>query len=291
MTSPAHGTTRHDFTPGPATKPPFDPVQARTRCWRMRKRILGISQKLSALHIGGAFSCLEIVDTLYHGVMRRDAAGKSPDTFILSKGHGAMAQYAVLEELGVVSSKELDRACQPDGKLASHPDYGLPGIEASTGSLGHGLGLAVGMSLADDIQHHDRQVYVVLSDGEMQEGSVWEVMMLAPSLGVKNVIAVVDLNDFQSLGRASKILPNFYPIVEKIRAFGWETVEVDGHSPSAVHDAIIGRKGDRPLMVVARTIKGKGVSYMENVPMWHYRSPNPQEYQLALDELDRAHRA
>jgi transketolase len=114
--------------------------------------------------------------------------------------------------------------------------------------------------------------------------------MLAPSLGVKNVIAVVDLNDFQSLGRTSKILPNFYPVAEKIRAFGWEAVEVDGHCPQAVHDAIVGRKGERPLMVVARTIKGKGVSYMENVPMWHYRSPNPQEYQQALDELDRAHR-
>lgn len=257
----------------------------------MRKRILGISQRLSALHIGGAFSCLEIVDAIYQGVMRRDGAGRSPDTFILSKGHGSMAQYAVLEEMGVISREELDLVCQPGGRRATHPDYGLPGIEASTGSLGHGLALAVGMGLADRMQQHDRFIYVVLSDGELEEGSVWEAMMLAPSLGVKNVIAVVDLNDFQSLGRTSKLLPNFYPIVEKIRAFGWETAEVDGHSPSAVHDAIVARTGDRPLMVVARTIKGKGVSYMENVPLWHYRSPNPQEYQQALDELDRAHRA
>jgi transketolase len=290
MTSPARGTTRFTPSPGPATKPPFDPVQARTRCWRMRKRILQVSQKVSALHIGGAFSCLEIVDTIYHAVMRRDADGNSPDTFILSKGHGSMAQYAVLEEMGIIPPEEMDLTCQPGGRRATHPDYGLPGIEASTGSLGHGLALAVGMSLADGIQQHDRLVYVVMSDGELEEGSVWEVMMLAPSLGVKNVIAVVDLNDFQSLGRTSKILPNFYPVAEKIRAFGWEAVEVDGHCPQAVHDAIVGRKGERPLMVVARTIKGKGVSYMENVPMWHYRSPNPQEYQQALDELDRAHR-
>ena len=122
MTSPAHGTARHDPNPGPATKHPFDPVQSRTRCWRMRKRILGISQKLSALHIGGAFSCLEIVDTIYHGVMRRDSAGNSPDTFILSKGHGSMAQYAVLEEMGVIPSEELDLTCQPGGRRATHPD-------------------------------------------------------------------------------------------------------------------------------------------------------------------------
>jgi transketolase len=115
------------------------------------------------------------------------------------------------------------------------------------------------------------------------------VMMLAPSLGVKNIVAVVDLNDFQSLGQTSKILPNFYPIVDKIRAFGWETAEVDGHNAQAVHDAIVNRPGGKPFMLVARTTKGKGVSYMENVPIWHYRSPNPQEYQQALAELDKAY--
>jgi transketolase len=255
----------------------------------MRKRILDVSQKVSALHIAGAYSCLELVDTIYHSLMRRDAAGQSPDTFILSKGHGSMAQYAVLEEMGVISPDDLNLYCQPGGRLATHPDYGLPGIEASTGSLGHGLGLAVGMSLADNIQKQDRCVYTVLSDGELEEGSVWEMMMVAPSLGVKNVVAVVDLNDFQSLGQTSKILPNFYPVAEKIRAFGWEAAEVDGHSAAAVHAAVVNRRGDRPLMVAARTIKGKGVSYMENVPIWHYRSPNPQEYQQALAEIDRAY--
>jgi transketolase len=190
--------------------------------------------------------------------------------------------------MGVLAPEDLNLYCQPGGRLATHPDYGLPGIEASTGSLGHGLGLAVGMALADNIQKEDRCVYTVLSDGELEEGSVWEVMMVAPSLGVKNVVAVVDLNDSQSLGQTSKILPNFYPVADKIRAFGWEAAEVDGHSAAAIHAAITGRRGDRPLMVAARTIKGKGVSYMENVPIWHYRSPNPQEYQQALAEIDRA---
>ena len=272
-----------------AVKPKFDAAASRTRCWQMRKRILEISQRVSALHIAGAYSCLEIVDTIYHGLMRRDAKGNSPDTFILSKGHGSMAQYTVLENLGVIKPEELNLYCQPGGKLATHPDYGLPGIEASTGSLGHGLGLAIGMALADNIQKQDRTIYVVLSDGEMEEGSVWEAMLLAPSLGVKNVVGVADLNDFQSLGQTSKILPNFYPFDEKVRAFGWEAIEIDGHNPQAVHDAIANRKGDKPLMVGARTTKGKGVSYMENVPIWHYRSPNPQEYQQAISELDKAY--
>ncbi len=256
----------------------------------MRKRILEISQKVTALHIAGAFSCLEIVDTIYHGLMRRDGNGKSPDTFILSKGHGSMAQYAVLEELGVITPEMLNSYSQAGGKFATHPDYGLPGIEASTGSLGHGLGLAVGMALADKIQGHtDKTIYIVMSDGELEEGSVWEVMLVAPSLGVKNIVAVADLNDFQSLGQTSKILPNFYPFAEKARAFGWEAAEVDGHNAQAVHDAVVNRKGDRPMIVGARTVKGKGVSYMENVPIWHYRSPNPQEYQQAIVEIDKAY--
>ena len=112
--------------------------------------------------------------------------------------------------------------------------------------------------------------------------------MLAPSLGVTNLVAFVDLNDFQSLGQTSQILPNFYPIVDKIRAFGWETAEVDGHDPQAVYDAVASRQGLKPLMVVAKTVKGKGISYMESVPMWHYRSPSPEEYQQALRELSDA---
>jgi transketolase len=191
----------------------------------------------------------------------------------------------VLEDLGVLPRKELDNFCQPGSILGTHPDYGLPGIEAATGSLGHGLPITVGMALADKVQGLDRIVYVVLSDGELQEGSVWEAMMIAPTLGLTNLVAVVDLNDFQSLGRTSEVHPNFYPVLEKVAAFGWETVEVDGHDPQAIFDAVSFRKGHAPMMVVARTIKGKGVSYMESVPIWHYRSPSPEEYQQALAEL------
>jgi len=264
----------------------FDVVAARQRCRKFRRRILDISQTVSALHIAPAFSCLEIVDTIYFGLMRRGAAKDSDDTFILSKGHGSLAQYVALEELGLLTKEELDKYCKPGGRLATHPDYGLPGIEASTGSLGHGLGLAVGMALADKVQKKGRVIYVVLSDGELQEGSVWEAMMLAPTLGITGIVGVVDLNDFQSLGQTSKMHPNFYPVLEKIQAFGWESTEVDGHDARAIHQAVRSRSANKPFMLIARTTKGKGVTYMENVPIWHYRSPSPTEYQQAIKELE-----
>ena len=269
-----------------STAPAFDLAAARARCRRYRRRILEVSQTVSALHIGGAFSCLELVDTAYFGLMRRD--GPFPDTFILSKGHASMAQFAVLEELGVLAREAFDRFSKPGGRLATHPDYGTPGIEASTGSLGHGLPMALGMAVGDRIAGRDRVVYVVMSDGEIQEGSVWEALMLAPTLKVTDLVAFVDLNGFQSLGRISDSHPNFYPVAEKMRAFGWETVEVDGHDAGAICQAVARRGRGAPLMVIARTVKGKGVSYMEGVAMWHFRSPSPEEYQRALRELEEA---
>ena len=264
----------------------FDAAASRARTRGFRRRILEMSQSVTALHIGGSFSCLEILDVIYFGLMRRDRPEAESDTFILSKGHGSLAQYVILEHLGVLPREELERYCKPGGRLGTHPDRGTPGIEASTGSLGHGLGLAMGMALADRVLGADRDVYVVMSDGELQEGSVWEAMLLAPTLRVRRLAAFVDLNDFQSLGKTSEIHPNFYPVAEKVRAFGWEVAEVDGHDPAAIHAAVRARSGDAPLMVLCRTVKGKGVSYMEGVPLWHYRSPSPAEYQQALAELE-----
>lgn len=270
----------------PAVRLP-DVAASRARVAQFRRRILEMSQSVSALHIGGSFSCLEIVDTIFYTLMRRDAQGFR-DTFLISKGHGSLAQYVVLEQLGILSRTDLDGYCTPGGSLGTHPDYGTPGIEASTGSLGHGLGMAMGMALADKVQGVDRTIYVVLSDGELQEGSVWEAMMLAPTLELSRLVAFVDLNDMQSFGHTSETHPNFYPVVDKVKAFGWEAAEVDGHDTQALASAVLTRAGDRPLMVVARTTKGKGVSYMEGVPMWHYRSPSPDEYQAALAEINRA---
>ena len=210
-------------------------MNAAERCRRFRRRILDISQRVPALHIGAAFSCMEIVDAIYHDLMRRDAAGGSPDTFLMSKGHGCLAQYVNLESLGVLPAAELDAYCTPGGRLGVHPDYGNPGIEASTGSLGHGLPMAAGMAIANRGRGGDGLIYVVLSDGEMQEGSTWEALMMASSLRLTNLIAFVDNNDFQSLGRTSVTHPSFYPLVEKLVAFGWEAIQVDGHDLSLIH--------------------------------------------------------
>ncbi len=265
----------------------FDVSAARRRCMLYRRRILDISQQVPALHAAGAFSCLEMVDVIYHGLMRREVgrSGRSIDTFVMSKGHGCMAQYVILEALGILSKRDLDLYCAPAGQLGCHPDYGVPGIEASTGSLGHGLGMATGMAYADRIMGEDRRVYVVLSDGELQEGSTWEAMQMAANLRVDNLVAFVDLNDMASLSRMSETHPAFYPVLDKLRAFGWEATEVNGHDAGALHDAVARRRGERPFVVAGRTVKGRGVSFMENVPIWHYRSPNKDEYARAIAEL------
>jgi transketolase len=249
-----------------------------------RKRVLDVSQTVSALHAAGAFSCMEAVDMIYHGLMRRKGQ-ELHDIFIMSKGHGCMAQYVILESLGILPPDALASYCTADGILGCHPDRGNPGIVASTGSLGHGMGLASGMAYAERVLGSDRRVFTVLSDGELQEGSTWEAMMMAANLNLGNLFAFIDLNDQASLARMSEAHKAFYPLKQKFEAFGWECAESNGHDAQAMFDAAIARKGDRPFVLVGKTIKGRGVSYMEGVPIWHYRSPNKDEYQQALREL------
>jgi transketolase len=271
----------------------FDLTAARARCKQHRKRILEMTQHVSALHVGGAFSSTEIVDCIYYGLMRPGPNGTvvgkdAPDTFLMSKGHGYMIQVVILEDLGILKRSDLEAYCTPQGKLGVHPDYGVPGIEASTGALGHGLSMALGMAYAESTRGRDGIVYAVLSDGEVQEGSTWEATLMASSLKVRNLVAFIDNNNMQSLGYTNVTHPSFYPVVEKFQTFGWDCVEVDGHHPEAIHAAVSGRGGERPLMVNCKTTKGRGVSYMENVPLWHYRSPNKVEYEQALREIDGA---
>lgn len=257
----------------------FDVAIAKRRCNQYRRRILEISQTVTALHVAPAFSCTEITDLIYHELK------KGEDTFLMSKGHGCLIQYVILEKLGVLKSEDIAKYCKPDGFLGAHPDYGVPGIAASTGSLGHGAGLAVGMAYAHKLQKEDKNIYLVISDGELQEGSTWEAISMAANLKINNLIAFVDFNDFGGLEKMSDGHPAFFPIVDKLEAFGWEVVDVDGHDTAAMRSAVMNRKGDKPFIAVCNTIKGKGASYMENVAIWHYRSPNPEEYQLALQEL------
>jgi transketolase len=267
----------------------FDLAAARRRCLFYRRRILDISQQVMALHVAPAFSCLEMVDLIYHELMRPDPQHSHPkqflDGFLMSKGHGCLSQYVILEDLGILSKTDLDRYCTPGGRLGAHPDYGVPGIEASTGSLGHGMGIATGMAYAEKLKGTDRCTHVVLSDGELQEGSTWEAMMMAANLDLPNLMAFVDLNDFGGMTRMSEGHPAFYPLLDKIRAFGWEAVEVNGHDAGAVYDAVRSRSRKQPFMVVGKTVKGKGVSFMEHVNIWHYRSPNKDEYAQAMAGL------
>lgn len=250
------------------------------RCNLWRRRILEISQQVSALHIAPAFSCSEIVDAIYFEIMNLET-----DVFIMSKGHGCMIQYVILNSLGLITNEDLYNYCKQNGSLGAHPDYGIPGIHASTGSLGHGLGIALGQAYAEKLKNSNTSFFCLLSDGELQEGSTWEALMMAANLEVKNLTAFVDLNDFGGLERMSENHKAFYPLSDKLESFGWEVKIVDGHNSEAIVEAYKHRLTEKPLVIICETVKGKGVSFMENVPIWHYRSPTPEEYVKALEEL------
>ena len=264
----------------------FDNKDSKKRIFEYRKRLLEISLKVPALHIGGSLSCLHILDSIYYGMLKRDKK-KLLETFILSKGHAGVVQYVLLEHLGILKKKDLDNYCKSNGFLGCHPDYKNPGIEASTGSLAHGIGIANGMAYFDKIKKNGKNVFLVMSDGELQEGSVWENMMMSANLKLSNLIAFVDHNGYQSFGKTSKNHPNFYPIYEKIVSFGWSCEEVNGHNTKEILSAFHKRKKHKPLMILCNTIKGKGISFMENNPIWHFRSPNLEEFNIALKEISQ----
>lgn len=260
-------------------------LPSKQRCKLWRRKILDISQKVSALHIAPAYSCVEIVDCIYFELMKKSSS-EFVDVFIMSKGHGCMVQYVILNAFGILSDKDLDSYCQPNGTLGAHPDFGVPGVSASTGSLGHGLGIAVGQAYAEKLKGSDVKIYCLVSDGELQEGSSWEALLMAANLKLDNLIVFVDLNDFGGLERMSEGHPAFYPLNMKFESFGWSTFEIDGHSCDEILRVVSHKKSSQPRAVICRTIKGKGISFMEEAPIWHYRSPNPSEYEAALLELE-----
>jgi len=202
----------------------------------------------------------------------------------MSKGHGCLIQYIILNEKGLLSDEDIKNYCKPEGRLGAHPDYGTPGIEASTGSLGHGLGMAVGRAMGKKLQNDPGEVFCLISDGELQEGSTWEALMMGANKKLKNLTVFVDNNDFSGLERMSEAHPAFYPLVDKFKAFGWDTYEIDGHDAMAIHQSIA-LPHEAPKAIICKTVKGKGVSYMEHEPIWHYRSPNDKEYAIAMREL------
>ncbi len=245
-------------------------------CNLIRKKILILSQKVSALHIGGSFSSVELIERIFFKIKKKN------DTFILSKGHAGILLYVVLNILGKIDNKNLSLYCNKKGKLGVHPDYNNFGISASTGSLGHGLGIAAGMALAQ--LKSKKKIFVLISDGELHEGSVWESILFISSKNLNNIILLIDNNNLQSSTKSTDTHPSLYPIDKKLKAFGWEVKNCNGHNSKEIEKKI-NLKSKKPFALVARTIKGYPVSFMKNKPEWHYRSPNIKEFKKALDEI------
>lgn len=257
---------------------------------RIRGKIVEMSHKTGAHHLGSSLSCVDIMVATYWSVLNlnpRNPGDFRRDRFILSKGHAAMSLYAVLSNRGFFSSKMLESFYKPGSCLPGHPSPGsLPGLEAATGSLGHGLSLGLGMAMAGKILGCPYRVYILMSDGECNEGSVWEAAMLAPAKGVDNIVAIIDFNRWQATGRSEEIMA-LNPFKEKWEAFGWSAYNVDGHDLKALLKTLgnVPDGSGKPVAVIARTIKGKGVSFMEDDNNWHYRIPNEEEVRKALKEL------
>ena len=242
----------------------------------------------NASHVGSGLSMADILAVLYGAAMRIDPAqpdAPDRDKFVLGKGHGAAALYATLAERGYFPIEMLADFCRDNQPLAGHvARRNVPGVEVSTGALGHGLSIALGMALAARSDATGSHTYALLSDGELDEGSTWEAVMSAGHHGMANLTAIIDYNGIQSFGRTSEVL-DLEPLVDKWRAFRWEAREIDGHDHAALTGALKVSSGDRPLVVIARTVKGKGVSFMEDRIEWHYRSPKDDLLAKALAEL------
>lgn len=261
------------------------------RSREQRRAILQILEKARRGHIGSAFSILEIVRVLYDSVLRvdpRNPRASARDRFILSKGHGCLALYLVLAEKGFFPREELERFCQFEGILGGHPEYGkVPGVEASTGALGHGLSIGVGMALAARMDHQSWRVFVLTGDGECDEGSVWEAALSAGKHKLSALTAIVDYNKMQSYGSTTEI-QDLEPFADKWRSFGFAVREVDGHDVaalSAVFRALPFEPG-KPSVVIAHTVKGRGMPAMENNPDWHHKSKiSDEEFKQLYAEL------
>ena len=257
----------------------------------LRARIIETSQRTGTPHLGSCLSCVDILTAAYFKVLRLDptnAQDPDRDRFILSKGHGAPALFQALAMRGFFPVSAMDDYGEDGSVFGEHPptpDH-LPGIEAATGSLGHGLPMGLGMAFAGRLQGRDFRTFVVLGDGECNEGSVWEAAMLAPAIGLDRVVAIVDYNKWQATDRSNRVTA-LDPLAAKWAAFGWSVREVDGHDLAALVEAMsrVPDGSGKPVAIIAHTVKGKGVSFMEDDNNWHYRIPTPDEVAAARREL------
>ena len=244
-------------------------------------------------HIGGSFSAMDILTELYFEEMRIDpAAPRAPgrDRFVMSKGHCTPALYSILALRGYFPEKDLELFRSIEGHLSGHPDMNyVPGVDMSTGSLGQGISAAVGMAIAGKLDGAPYRVYALLGDGEVEEGEVWEAAMSAAKYGLDNLCAIVDVNGLQIDGRTADVMPS-EPLDRKFAAFNWHVIRVDGHDFDALRAAFAEARQvkGQPTVLIAKTVKGKGVSFMENDAGWHGKAPNAEQYEKAVAELDAA---
>lgn len=255
--------------------------------WLIRRHGIEMTNLSSGSHIGAILSVADIVAVLYADIMKHDPSNpkwSERDRFILSKGHAGASVYAALAETGYFDVSELKTHYQNGSRLSGHVSHHLPGVDFSTGSLGHGLSAGLGMAIAAKQDKRENRVFVVMGDGECNEGSVWEAAQVASHFGLNNLVAIVDNNKMQSLDFCDKTL-NSGPMEDKWQSFGWEVIGVDGHNHDELHDAL-STISDKPIVVIANTTKGKGISFMESQVLWHYRFPHDGwEYDQAVTEL------
>lgn len=258
--------------------------------WQIRRQGIEITHQSHSSHIASILSVAEIIAVLYNDVMRifpDNPRNPDRDRFILSKGHAGAAVYTALACKGFFPKEELLTQGANGSRLSEHVSHkGVPGIELSTGSLGHGLGVGAGMALAIKRQHGTQSVFVVMGDGECEEGSVWEAAHFASHYGLENLVLTIDHNKMQAL-TLGNAMPSFMPLAGKWEAFGWHTQVVDGHDIPALRKAYEQVSMEKPNCIIADTVKGKGVSFMEQEILWHYRDPQGDDYKKAIEELER----
>jgi len=265
-------------------------IETSSLAHRIRAHALRMTNAGGGSHIGAIFSCADILAVLYGGILHVDpAAPKSParDRFVLSKGHAGAGLYAALAERGFFPVEQLLTHYQNGSDLSGHVSHKLPGVDVSTGSLGHGLSIAAGMAYSAKLKSAPHRVFCLLSDGECDEGSIWEAALFAAHHGLSNLVAIVDYNRIQGIAPVADVL-ELEPFAGKWAAFGWAVREVDGHNHEALHTALESAPfvPGKPSCLIARTTKGKGVSFMENTVLWHYRIPRGAEFDAALAELE-----
>ena len=257
----------------------------------IRKSSVGMVYRAHSSHIGSALSMTDILAVLYADILRYDAKNpKDPDRdrFLLSKGHACVAFYSVLALCGFYPVKDLEKFAAEGSVFLTDTSYQVPGVELSAGSLGHGLPVACGIALAAKRKHKGFKTYVIVGDGEMDEGSNWEALLFGAHEKLNNLCLIIDYNKLQALGYTNEIL-NLEPLKSKLQAFNWNVLDIDGHNHEQIRDAFSNFLSEetKPTAIIANTVKGKGVSFMENELFWHYHSPNEEEYLKAMEELNK----